>query len=239
MQGHALRDVVNDFRDLVFLTVNKVIIPCLPVFIFGIFLKMGKDGNVAPVLGMFIKIILIIVVMEIVVLTLQFCIAGAVAGKNPIKSLFTMLPAYVTALGTQSSAATIPVTLSCAKKAGVSPGIADFTIPLCATIHMSGSMLQITACSYAMCLSMGLPHTPGIYFGFIAMLAITMVAAPGIPGGAVMAALGLLGSMLGFDANVQGLMIALYVALDSFGTACNVTGDGAVSLIVNRISGRK
>ena len=239
MESQALRSVVLDFRELVFLTVNKAIVPCLPVFIFGIFLKMGKEGNVAPVLGMFIKIIALIVLMQIVVLTLQFCIAGAVSGKNPFRSLLTMLPAYVTALGTQSSAATIPVTLSCAKKAGVKEDVADFTVPLCATIHMSGSMLQITACAYAMCLSIGLPHNLGIFFGFIAMLAITMVAAPGIPGGAIMAALGLLGSMLGFDANVQGLMIALYVALDSFGTACNVTGDGAVSLIVNKIAGAR
>ena len=149
-----------------------------------------------------------------------------------------MLSAYVTALGTQSSAATIPVTLASAKKNGVSGPVADFVIPLCATIHMPCSILKITACAYAISLGMGLATDPGLYVGFVMMLAITMVAAPGVPGGAIMASLGLLSSMLGFDANMQGLMIALYIAMDSFGTAGNVTGDGAIALIMDRIAAR-
>lgn len=239
IRGDNLRGVMLELRDMVFLVIRKVIIPILPIFIFGIFLEMGAEGNVGPVLGMFLKIILIIFVMHVTVLVLQFCIAGAIAGKNPFKALVTMLPAYVTALGTQSSAATIPVTRAQTIKNGVDPDVADFVVPLCATIHMSCSILKIVACAYAISLSMGLDISFGTYAGFVLMLGITMIAAPGVPGGAIMAALGLLASMLGFDANMQGLMIALYIAMDSFGTAGNVTGDGAIALIINKIKNRQ
>lgn len=235
IEGHALKDVMVDFREVVFRVISKLIVPCLPLFIFGIFLQMGAEGKVAPVLGMFIKIILIIFAMHVTFLVFQFCIAGAIAKKNPFKALWTMLPAYATALGTQSSAATIPVTLAQAKKNGVKKEIADFVIPLCATVHLSCSILKITACAFAISLSMGMDTSLATYSGFIFMLGITMVAAPGVPGGAIMAALGLLSSMLGFDASLQGLMIALYIAMDSFGTAGNVTGDGAIALIVDRM----
>lgn len=234
-----LNEVMHDFRDVVEAVISKLIIPILPLYIFGIFLQLGAEGKVGPVLGTFAKIILIIIVMHVTVLVLQFLIAGLVSGKNPFKSLLTMLSAYVTALGTQSSAATIPVTLASAKKNGVSEPVADFVIPLCATIHMPCSILKITACAYAISLGMGLPADPALYMGFVMMLAITMVAAPGVPGGAIMASLGLLASMLGFDANMQGLMIALYIAMDSFGTAGNVTGDGAIALIMDKIANRK
>ena len=239
LKGNALRDLMIDFKDLVMLVISKMIIPLLPLYIFGIFLQMGAEGHVGAVLGMFIKIILIIFLMHVTVLLLQFLIAGAVSGKNPFKSLVTMLPAYVTALGTQSSAATIPVTLAQAKKLGDRDNIADFTVPLCATIHMSCSILKIVACAYAVSLSVGLPLDFQTYAGFILMLGITMIAAPGVPGGAIMAALGLLASMLGIDGNLQGLILALYIAMDSFGTAGNVTGDGAISLIIDKIAKRK
>ena len=235
IKGDTFRNVMLELRELVFLVIRKVIIPILPVFIFGVFLEMGAEGNVGPVLGMFLKIILIIFAMHVTVLLLQFCIAGAIAHRNPFKALVTMLPAYVTALGTQSSAATIPVTRAQAIKNGVDPDVADFVVPLCATIHMSCSMLKIVACALAISMSMHLDFSFATYAGFILMLGITMIAAPGVPGGAIMAALGLLASMLGFDANMQGLMIALYIAMDSFGTAGNVTGDGAIALIINKI----
>lgn len=236
--GKTLNGAAHDFKDIIEIVIGKFIIPLLPLYIFGIFLQIGAEGNVGPVLGTFAKIIIIIVAMHITVLVLQFCIAGLVSHKNPFKALVTMLSAYVTALGTQSSAATIPVTLASTKRNGVSAPVADFVIPLCATIHMPCSILKITACAYAISLGMGLPAGPGMYIGFVMMLAITMVAAPGVPGGAIMASLGLLGSMLGFDANMQGLMIALYIAMDSFGTAGNVTGDGAIALIMDRIAGK-
>ena len=236
--GRTLNKAMHDFREVIEVVITRFIIPILPLYIFGIFLQLGAEGNVGPVLGTFAKIIIIIVVMHVTVLVLQFLIAGLVARKNPFRSLVTMLSAYVTALGTQSSAATIPVTLASAKKNGVSEPVADFVIPLCATIHMPCSILKITACAYAISLGMGLPTDPGLYIGFVMMLAVTMVAAPGVPGGAIMASLGLLGSMLGFDANMQGLMIALYIAMDSFGTAGNVTGDGAIALIMDKIASK-
>ncbi len=239
LKGDTLRNAMLELREVIFAVIRKVIIPLLPLFIFGIFLEMGAEGNVGPVLGMFLKIILIIFVMHVTVLVLQFCIAGAVARKNPFKALVTMLPAYMTALGTQSSAATIPVTRAQAIKNGVDPEVADFVVPLCATIHMSCSILKIVACAYAISLSMGMDISFGTYAGFILMLGVTMIAAPGVPGGAIMAALGLLASMLGFDANMQGLMIALYIAMDSFGTAGNVTGDGAIALIINKIKNKE
>lgn len=149
-----------------------------------------------------------------------------------------MMPAYFTALGTQSSAATIPVTLEQTKKNGVSSDIAGFVIPLCATIHLSGSTLKIVACALALMMMQGIPFDFPLFAGFIFMLGITMVAAPGVPGGAIMAALGILQSMLSFDESAQALMIALYIAMDSFGTACNVTGDGAIALIIDKIMGK-
>lgn len=227
--------LLNELKSIVMLIINKSIIPMLPIYIFGIFMKLGAEGQVADVLGLFLKVIGIIFALHIGLLLLQFIIAGLVARKNPIKALITMLPAYLTALGTQSSAATIPITLESAKKNGVSDDIAEFVVPLCATIHLSGSILKIVACTLAIAWTTGMPTDIALYTGFILMLAITMVAAPGVPGGAIMAALAILSSHLGFNEMQIGLMIALYIAMDSFGTACNVTGDGAIALIVNTI----
>ena len=235
--GTTMRGFLVDFRDIITTVITKVIIPCLPLYIFGIFLQMGAEGHVGAVLGAFLKIVGFIFLLHVTELVFLFLVAGSVTHKNPFKALVTMLPAYVTALGTASSAATIPVTLQQAIKNGVREETASFTVPLCATIHMPCSILKITAVTYAITLSMGLPSDFGTYIGFIMMLGITMVAAPGVPGGAIMAALGLLSSMLGFDSNMQGLMIAIYIAMDSFGTAGNVTGDGAIALIVDRIRG--
>lgn len=237
--GTALKRGMEDFRGVVTIVITRVIIPVLPLYIYGIFLKMGAEGNVATVMGMFIKIILVIIAMHVTVLLLQFCIAGIVARRNPLKTLWTMMPAYVTALGTSSSAATIPVTLAQTKKNRVTADVADFTVPLCATIHMPCSILKIVACCYAISLSLGMPVDFETYAGFVLMCGITMVAAPGVPGGAIMAALGLISSMLGFDASMQGIVIAIYMAIDSFGTAGNVTGDGAIALIVDTIRAKR
>ena len=239
LKGDTLLKAAHDFEEIIVKTIKTAIIPLLPVYIFGIFLNMTYVGQVFSILTVFIKIIGIIFLIHIGILLLQFCIAGGVAGKNPLKLLWTMLPAYFTALGTQSSAATIPVTLEQTRKNGVSEDVAGFTVPLCATIHMSGSTLKIVACALALMIMKDMPYDFGMFMGFICMLAITMVAAPGVPGGAIMAALGVLQSMLGFDKEAQGLMIALYIAMDSFGTACNVTGDGAIAIIVDRIKGNE
>ena len=200
---------------------------------------MTAAGKVGPVIGKFLLVVAVIFVMTLVLLVLQYCVACLVARHNPFKMLAGMLPAYLTALGTSSSAATIPVTLKCVVKNGVREELAGFTVPLCATIHLSGSTLKITSCAIAIMLMLGIPFDFPTILGFILMLGVTMVAAPGVPGGAIMAALGVLGSILGFDAMQQGLMITLYIAMDSFGTACNVTGDGAIALIVNRLFPRQ
>lgn len=235
VKGNVFRTMLCEFREVIMLVIRKVIIPLLPLYIFGIFLKMGVEGTVMMIVGLFIKVIIVIFVLHIVLLLIQFCIAGAVAGKNPLLCLKNMLPAYMTALGTQSSAATIPVTLAQAKKNGVRAEVADFVIPLCGTIHLSGSTLKIVACAFAISYMTGMPTDLGLYTEFIFMLGIAMVAAPGVPGGAIMASIGIIGSILGFNEDMQGLMIALYIAMDSFGTACNVTGDGAIALIVDRV----
>jgi Na+/H+-dicarboxylate symporter len=231
-----LKFALGELRDIITRIITGVIIPLLPLYIFGIFLKIGAEGQVSLVLGLFFKVIIVIFVMHVLLLLFQFVTAGLITGKNPLKALLTMMPAYMTALGTQSSAATIPVTLIQAKKNGVDEDVADFVIPLCATIHLSGSMLKIVACAYSVMLMSGLATGMDLFGGFIMMLGITMVAAPGVPGGAIMAAVALLQSMLGFDETLTGLMIALYITMDSFGTACNVTGDGAIALVMNKIN---
>ena len=235
----TLKTGFDEFKDIVSKTIEVALIPLLPVYIFGIFLEMSHTGQAWHVLNVFISIIGIIFLLHIFLLVLQYCIAGLVTHRNPFRLLWNMLPAYFTALGTSSSAATIPVTLNRTLKNGVSEGIAGFVVPLCATIHLSGSCLKIVACAVALMLMTGMPFDLGMFTGFILMLGVMMVAAPGVPGGAIMAALGVIQSILGFDAQMQALMIALYITMDSFGTACNVTGDGAIALIIDKINARR
>lgn len=235
IDSSALRNVLIDFRKVINLTIGKVIIPLLPLYIFGIFLSMTITGEVGSMLSTFAGIIVVIFAMHVALLVIQYVIASFFSGLNPFKALWRMMPAYFTALGTQSSAATIPVTLRQTVALGVDKETAGFVIPLCATIHMSGSTLKIVACALALMITHHMPYSTPMFAGFIAMLGITIVAAPGVPGGAIMASLGLLSSMLGFTEADNALMIALYIAMDSFGTACNVTGDGAIAQIVARI----
>jgi len=233
--GDVLKQALLGFREIVNKTISGVIIPLLPLFIFGIFMKMAAEGHVVQVMGVFVKIVILIFILTVILLVFQFSVAGLVARRNPFTMLRTMLTAYVTALGTQSSAATIPVTLRQTISLGIDPRIAGSVIPLCATVHLSGSMLKITACALAVMIMMNIPVDPAVFVGFIFLLAITMIAAPGVPGGAIMAAIGVLQSVLGFDPEATGLMISLYIAMDSFGTACNVTGDGAIAVIVDKM----
>ena len=234
----TLKKGCSEFRTIIEKTIATAIIPFLPLYIFGIFLSMTYTGEAYRIIVVFAKIICIIFVLHIVILIYEFLIAGGLTGKNPLRLLLNMLPAYMTALGTSSSAATIPVTLRQTKKNGVSDEIASFCIPLCATIHLSGSMMKITCCALTVCLIGGLPHGLPLFIHFIMLLGVCMVAAPGVPGGAVMAALGPMSGILGFTPDAQALMIALYIAMDSFGTACNVTGDGALAVIINKLHRR-
>lgn len=235
----TLQQGFGELRDIITKTISVVIIPLLPPYIFGLFLDMTAAGQVGAILADFILLILIIFAMTAVMLLIQFSIAGIITRRNPLRLLATMLPAYFTALGTASSAATIPVTLRQSIAAGVRPEVAGFVIPLCATIHLSGSTLKITSCAVMLMLMLGMDCNLQLMTGFVLMLGVVMVAAPGVPGGAIMAALGVLDSILGFGAKEQAMMIALYIAMDSFGTACNVTGDGSIALIVDRLFRRK
>ena len=235
----VLRGATNEMKAIIVGVIERVIIPLLPVYIFGIFLNMTFSGDVMRMMTVFAKIIVVIFALHIFVLLYQYLIAGAIVRKNPFRLLANMFPAYLTALGTSSSAATIPVALKQTRKNGVSEGVAGFVIPLCATVHLSGSAMKITACAFTIALLEGLPTDFPLFLHFIMVLAIFMVAAPGVPGGAIMASLAPLGSILGFGENEQALMIALYIAMDSFGTACNVTGDGAIALVVDKLNRNK
>lgn len=237
--SEVLKKGADELMEITGKVIGKSIIPLLPLYIFGIFLNMTANGEAYSILGVFAKIIVVIFVLHIVILLYQFAVAGAVTYRNPIKVLWRMMPAYFTALGTSSSAATIPVTLRQTERNGVSAEVAGFTVPLCATIHMSGSVMKITACALTICIMKGMPHDTMLFLGFIMLLSVMMVAAPGVPGGSIMAALAPLASVLGFGEQDQALMIALYIAMDSFGTACNVTGDGAIAIVVDKMLGHK
>jgi Na+/H+-dicarboxylate symporter len=237
----SLRTTLNEAKDIIEMLLSKVIIPALPFYIAGVFAEMTVDGTVFTTLKTFGVVLVLALIMHWVWITVLYVATGVATGKSPAKLLKNMMPAYFTALGTMSSAATIPVSLKANKSNDVSDGVANFTVPLCASIHLSGSTITIVTCATAVMLlspDVAMP-TMGAMIGFILMLGVTMIAAPGAPGGAVMSALGLLASMLGFTDAALALMIALYLAQDSFGTACNVTGDGAIALWVDKFAGEE
>lgn len=234
IKGKTLYNMCFEFQEIIQKVIKNIIIPLIPIHILGIFANMTYAGEVKSIFSVFWKVFLIIILLQFGIILFQFTIAGTLNKKNVFKLLKNQISGYLTALGTQSSAATIPVNLDVAEKNGVSKGVREFVIPLCATIHLSGSTITLTCCSIAVMLLNNMPISFTTFSGFIAMLGITMVAAPGVPGGAVMAALGVLQSNLGFNEAQLALMIALYIAQDSFGTACNISGDNAIALIVER-----
>lgn len=236
-----IRESAEEMRKIINVTIAKAIVPLLPFYIFVIFFDMTAAGKVKSVLLAFAAIVIVELLLTLILIVIQYTIAGSIAKVNPFKAIVKMMPAYFTALGTSSSAATIPVTRNQAVATGVRPEIADFTVPLCATVHLSGSTIKLVACAVALILIGGdLTKLEFATFAqFVALLGVMMVAAPGVPGGAVMASIGVAESLLGFNQNQIALFITLYIATDSFGTACNVIGDGAISLIVNRIFSKR
>ena len=239
VKSDNLYNVLQELNDVVLKVVVTFVIPLLPLYIFGTFLGLGMNENFGDTMAAMGVVLLLSVVMTVVIVLLQYLVAGAVAGVNPFKALKNMLPAYFTALGTSSSAATIPVTYESTLKNNVDEDVAGFVVPLCATIQLSGSMMKIMLYALSIVYMASLDISGGQIFGFILLLGIMMIAAPGVPGGAIMAAAGLLQSNLGFDDSMLSLMIASYIVVDSFGTAANVTGDGAVALIVNKFASGK
>jgi len=239
VKSDTMYKVATELENVIMKVVTSFVIPLLPLFIFGIFLNLGMNENLGATMAAFGKVLVLSVIMTIVLLVVQYLIAGAVAGVNPFTALRNMLPAYFTALGTSSSAATIPVTLRSTLNNKVDENVAGFVVPLCATIHLSGSMMKIGLYAFAVIYMGGMDVPWGLSLGFILLLGIMMIAAPGVPGGAIMAATGLLASMLGFNDDMVALMIAAYIVIDSFGTAANVTGDGAIALVLNRFAAGK
>lgn len=238
--GDTLYNSMSDFSAIIDKVLHTVIIPLLPLYICGTFTNMTYSGKTFAILGILWKVFLVVIAMHLIYITIQFIVAGVLSGKNPITLIRNQLSGYATAIGTQSSAATIPVNLQCAKKDGILDEIANFVVPLCANIHMAGSMITITACAAAVCLMYQLPISIGTVVPFIMTLGIAMVASPGAPGGSIMTALPFLYMVFGPEAgDVNGpicaIMVALYITQDSFGTACNVSGDNAIGVIVDTI----
>ena len=238
--GDTLYNSFKDFSTIIDKVLHKAIIPLLPLFICGTFVDMTKSGRTFVILGILWKVFLVVIIMHLVIITIQFAVAGAISKKNPFVLIKNQIPAYTTAIGTQSSAATIPVNLECAKNDGVSEEIRNFVVPLCANIHMAGSMITIVACATAVCLMNGIPIGLHTVVPFVMTLGVAMVASPGAPGGSIMTALPFLYMIFGKDlGNTDGpicaLMVALYITQDSFGTACNVSGDNAIGVVVEAI----
>lgn len=234
-RGKALYEGFSDFGDIIVKVLEHIIIPFLPAYIFCNFANMSYSGSAFSILSIFWKVFLIILVMHLFYICALFVVVGIFAGKNPIDLIRHQIPAYITAVGTQSSAATIPVNVECGLKNGISEEIANFVVPLCATIHLAGSMITITACSTTVLLMYQMPHSFSMMLGFIMMLGIAMVAAPGAPGGAIMSALPFLPMVGIVSSALQQLMISLYITQDSFGTAANVSGDNAIAVFVDKI----
>lgn len=239
IQGKSLFEALRDFQSIIEGVVKRVLIPLIPIHISGIFARLTTTGEMFKTIKAFSSVFALIIILQISYVIVQYIVAWMASGKNPIKAIKNMLPAYFTALGTQSSAATIPVTIQSARKNDITEDIIDFVIPLGATIHLAGDTITLVLASMGVMLIAGTTPTFATMLPFILMLGVTMVAAPGIPGGGVYAALGLLENMLMFTTGQQGLMIALHFAQDSFGTATNVTGDGAIAIMVDEIAKRE
>lgn len=231
--------IIKDFQGVIQQTIKVIIIPLLPFHIAGIIATMSYAGKVASIMASFGKVFILIIGLQSTYVVIQYLIACKIAKKNPLTSIRNMLPAYFTAIGTQSSAATIPVTVKSVLNNEVEEDIVDFVVPLGATIHLAGDTITLTLASMAVMILSGQAVTFAAMFPFILMLGVTMVAAPGIPGGGVMASLGLLEGMLGFGGMQKSLMIALHLAQDSFGTAANVMGDGAIAILMDHLSKTK
>ena len=238
--GTTFYDFMKDFSGIIDKVLHSAIIPLLPLYICGTFTDMTRSGRTFAILGILWKVFLVVIIMHLICILIQFIIAGTVSKKNPFWLIKNQIPGYATALGTQSSAATIPVNLECAKADGVSEEIRNFVVPLCANIHMAGSMITITACATAVCLMNQLPISLSTVVPFIMTLGVAMVASPGAPGGSIMTALPFLYMIFGPEAGnpdgpICAIMVALYITQDSFGTACNVSGDNAIGVIIETI----
>lgn len=226
--------LLDEFQNIVLDIVKKIVIPLLPFYICATFIALSYDGTVTKQLPAFLQIIIIVMVGHYLWLAVLYAIAGAYSGKSPIEVIKYYGPAYLTAVGTMSSAATLSVALDCARKSKVlRKDMVDFGVPLFANIHLCGSVLtEVFFCMAINLMLYGTLPSVGTMILFCILLGVFAVGAPGVPGGTVMASLGIVTSILGFDATGTAMVLAIFALQDSFGTACNVTGDGALTLIL-------
>lgn len=229
-----MKDWFDEFGEVVKMTIEKAIIPLMPLYILTMMCEMSASGKMAVVMGTGVKVIATGVALSILFLILQYIIAGAIAGKNPFKCLWNMFPAYLTGFSICSSSAVIPVTQKCTLKNGVSEEITNFVVPLCSNVHMCGSVIKLSTTAVAVAIMMGTPISFSLFLNFILMMGVAAVASPGVMSGVLMASLGFLETILGFSPEMIALVMAIYLALDGYGPACNVTGDGAIALAVDR-----
>lgn len=239
IKGTALKTWFEEFGAVVKLTIEKAIIPLLPFYIFTMMCEMSAAGKLAAVMGTGVKVIITGVIVSVLYLILQYIIAGVIARKNPFKCLWNMLPAYLTGFSICSSSAVIPVTLECTLKNGVSEETGNFVVPLCSTVHMCGSTIKLAVTATAVAYVTGMPLSFALFANFVLMQGIAAVAAPGVMSGVLMASVGLLESILGFSPEMTALVMTIYLALDGYGPACNVTGDGGIALIIDKLFRKK
>ena len=227
----------EEFGEIVKLTIMKVIIPGLPIYIMTMICEMTASGKLTTMAGTMFKVIGTGWALTIAFLILLYAIAGCVARKNPLSCLWNMCPAYLTALSICSSSAVIPVTLDCCEKNGVSRDIRNFVVPLCANVHMVGSAIKLMTSVLAVAIIYGLEIGFTQYFHFTFLFAIAAVAAPGVMCGVLMASVGFVESVLGLTPEQVAVVMTFYMALDGYGPAANVTGDGAIALVAERCFG--
>lgn len=240
-KAKVITEVLEEFQKIVLEVVTRVVIPILPIFIALTFCALSYEGTITKQLPVFLQVVIIVMIGHYIWLALLYAIGGAYSRKNPMSVLGNYGPAYITAVGTMSSAATLAVALRCAKKSepALRDDMVDFGIPLFANIHLCGSVL--TEVFFVMTVSKilyGTLPSLGTMILFCALLGVFAIGAPGVPGGTVMASLGLITGVLGFDETGTALMLTIFALQDSFGTACNVTGDGALTMILTGFAER-
>ena len=237
-KAETLERAAHELRVIVSRALGTVFVPLLPYYVLATMADLAGSGRLTLVGGGCLKIMGVALATTTAVLIVQFTIAGIVARRNPFKALWTMLPAYLTGWGCCSSAATIPYTLAQTRKNGVSEETAELVIPLCANVHLAGSMANMVIYAAGLAVLAGDPLPFGAYTEYILMVSVTAVASPGVPGGVVLACASVAEAALGFSPERYAIMIAVYMALDGMGTACNLTGDGAIALLVDRFRGK-
>ena len=229
----GLKKAISELQDVVMLSIERALIPLLPTYIYGIFLHMSAAGEVVDLLQNFLLVLLIVIALQAAWVLLLYLIAAAAVRKNPFRLIWTMVPASVFAFATSSSAATIPITLKQTKKIVGSDETASFIVPLCANLHIPGLNIHVVLCAMALMLTTGMEIDLFTFIAFVLMLAVTCVAAPGIPGGSV-AVLPVLATVLGFSPEMQAICLSLCIAMDAPITAFNVMCDGAVAIMIDR-----